>query len=189
MNLKKYFSYILLFVSFSTLAGDFRSSDWGDSISKTKTLESAELVGQDADALYYKTSIASIEMLTFFSYLNDALYSGAYLSQEKYMNKNRFIDDYNKISKLLTKKYGKPSVEDIIWLDEDSYYKDERNNWGLAISMGELLMRAIWKTDTTTIINGLRGDNFELNHVIFYEELASKERVQKLEEEKDLDLL
>ena len=51
MNLKKYFSYILLFVSFSTLAGDFRSSNWGDSISKTKTLETAELLDQVADFL------------------------------------------------------------------------------------------------------------------------------------------
>jgi len=189
MNLKKYFSYILLFVSFSTLAGDFRSSNWGDSISKTKTLETAELLDQVADFLTYKTSLASIEMLVLFNFFEDALYRGAYFSGESYSNKNSYIDDYDKIKELLIKKYGAPLSDDVVWLNPNSYYRDDKNEWGMAISRGDLAMRTIWKTDTTRIMHGVKGDNFIIDHGIFYEELASQEKMQKIDEDKDLDAL
>jgi hypothetical protein len=56
--------------------------------------------------------------------------------------------------------------KEIDW--KDNLYRDDKNNWGLAISTGDLSYGLIWETPTTDIELILDGNNYEVNLRIRY---------------------
>lgn len=50
-------------------------------------------------------------------------------------------------------------------------YKDNSEDWGFAISLGDLAMISQWFTDTTEIGLTLSGDNYEIIFGIIYRDI------------------
>jgi len=169
------------------LADDFRGSSWGDSKEAVKDKESGQFVLEQDNTLNFKTSVAGLDMVVVYEFLDGRLVNAGYSSLESHMNKNEFIDEYEKLKELLIKKYGEPKTDDVIWRND--LYKDDRSGWGTAISVGHLIYRATWETERTDVVTALTGDNFKVQHLIGYRSNADKEAVEEKAEQETLDKL
>ncbi len=108
-----------------------------------------------------------------------------YLFTEQHTNKNDFIDDYHRLKKLLVKKYGKPSKDTHTW--KNDLFKDDPQDWGMAICVGDLVYYSEWETQNTNIFLFLTGGNYEINHLIRYASKQLEEEVEKAREEETLE--
>jgi hypothetical protein len=162
---------IFLFVAFllsqSTFAQDFRNVAWGTSQEEVKVSENINPLAEDKESLLFKVQLAGKEVTLVYKFLSPhGLYSSGYLFDEKHTNKNNFIDDYDEIKSLLIKKYGPPTVERVIWLND--LFKDDPKDFGMAVSIGHLKYISSWKVEETNISLGLVGDNYKISMLLNY---------------------
>ena len=101
---------------------------------------------------------------------------------EKHTNKNLYINDYESLKEILTKKYGKPEIDKVIW--KNDLFKSAKQDWGTAISIGHLEYFSSWETPTTYINLGLNGDNYKISLTLGYESRELKEWSDKILEER-----
>ena len=85
----------------------------------------------------------------------------------------------------MIKKYGKPAVDRKIW--DDDLYKDELSRHGFAVSIGHLSSAVKWGTTETEITMILSGENFNVNHLLYYESKFFKKKLEKLSEKEKLE--
>ena len=98
------------------------------------------------------------------------------------------IKDYKNIKKLLIKKYGAPKEEGKYWSDD--LYKDDKSDYGFAVSVGDLAYAARWQTEKTGIVTTLDGGNYEIDHIIVYSgKIEAAKEAEKSKEENTLDNL
>ena len=161
---------------------DFRKTNWGMSKEQVKATEDKKADYEDNDFLYYKVKINGDNYICGYNFLEDKLYSSSYRFTGKHVNKNLYIDDYKKLKEILIKKYGKPIGNRVRW--ENDLYKDDKNEWGMAISIGDLEYWAWWKTPTTEICLLLTGDNYKITLDIHYHSKKLKEWANKIKEDK-----
>ncbi len=76
---------------------------------------------------------------------------------ENYADKNRYIEDYNKIKEFATAKVGRPREDKVIW--QDPAYKNLNERWGTAVGMGQLEFRAEWQIPGGELQISLAGEN------------------------------
>jgi len=110
---------------------------------------------------------------------------------ENHTNENLYINDYKELKEILIKKYGEPDKKKLLTLYgrgeiywRDDLFKDDRSEWGFAISLGDLSYSSIWETPTTRIALILDGDNYEINLRIIYISRELEEWANKIIEEK-----
>ena len=190
--MKKYFSVLLiviLILVISTLAlfaeevkYDFRETTWGMSKEQVKATEDRKADYEENAMLSYKVKIFGGNYYCFYSFLEDTLYNGGYVSTEEHTNKNLYINDYKELKRILTKEYGKPIMDEINW--KNDLYKDDKSEWGMAISIGDLEYWALWETLNTKIGLILDGDNYEISLILSYDSKEQREWVNKIKEEK-----
>jgi len=171
-------------VSVSAQADEFRKSNWGDSLSQVKQAEKASLVKEEDNGLMYKAAVANLDAVIFYGFLDGKLVSGGYQFIEVHSNKNAYIDDFEKLKGLLTKKYGQPSLDKVVW--KNDLYKDNPQEYGTALSLDHLAYLADWKTASTEVNLMLTGENFKISHVLFYKSLVHEKAVQEKNEQKAL---
>lgn len=150
----------------------FRNSSWGDSKDTIKNNESnLELTEDDDLGLTYNgEKLVDLEVLTSYYIDKDyGLYRGLYYVTEEHLNENSYVDDYYTLQEALTKKYGKVYDEQMLWMDDS--YKDDPNNYGIAVVTGNLLFSTKWEIDNTEIILALQGDNYSPQLIIGYTDL------------------
>lgn len=170
----KVFLFLILAVllisvlSFAQEKYDFRKTRWGMSKEEVKLSEGRKPDYDNGETIAYAgEKIANLRVNVYYSFVNDKLYRGGYGLAEKYIFKNKYIDDYKKLKELLVKKYGQPLIDRQIW--HDDLYKDDPIEWGLAISIGHLEYLAGWERDNTNIRLVLEGENYKINLFVVYE--------------------
>jgi|AntAceMinimDraft_17_1070374.scaffolds.fasta_scaffold26500_2 hypothetical protein len=180
---------LLVIFSFSltTLAKeqvfDFRKTNWGMSVKQVKAIEDAKLgPAGDSELGYSGIKIDGKDFICVYFFLEDKLYRSAYGLLGEHSNDNLYIDDYENLKEALTKKYGKPRFDKVTWRND--LFKDSRQDWGTAISMGHLEYFSSWETSTTDINLGLNGDNYEISLNFGYYSRELKEWADKIIEEK-----
>jgi len=100
----------------TTQKNDFHNSRWGMkkdkvlSTEKNKPIEAATR-GQYFIVLY-AGELAGIEALIGYFFLDDVLVKAGYKFNEEHFNKNEYINDYDKLKEILTRKYGSPIKSD-----------------------------------------------------------------------------
>jgi hypothetical protein len=67
-----------------------------------------------------------------------------------------------------------------VW--KDDLYKDDKSEWGFAVSLGHLAYGASWETSATKIEIMLLGDNYEINLFLSYFSKELEEWVKQTEE-------
>lgn len=191
MNRKKLlFVFIIFILNFSIISAgqfDFRKTKWGMSKSQVKASEKAKFLDQSNDAIMYNSKLARMNVIIMYSFISNKLHSGIYVFKERHTNKNDYINDFNKIKKLLIQKYGRPIEDAKIW--RNNLYKNSIQYHGMAVSMGHLVYRVQWKTAATEITHGLAGDNFKINHILQYGSKKLGKDSNKVKEKKTLDEL
>jgi hypothetical protein len=164
---------------------DFRRTSWGMTREQVKAVESSKLIKEDEHGLFYSSELSGFgEVLIGYIFAEGKLVRTSYISQVRHTNSNAFIEDFTKIKSILTEKYGRPESDDVVWLD--NLYKDDPDNWGMAVSAGHLVYDTVWKTKTTKILEKLKGDNFDVTLIVKYTslELAGLEEAKDKEKKK-----
>lgn len=164
---------------------DFRQTKWGFTTDQVKKIEGDEPYINTENTLAYKKSVAGLDCLIGYMFIENKLVRAKYIFEEEHTNKNDYISDYNKIKGVLTEKYGdKKESNDAIW--NNDLYKDSFQDYGLAISIGHLIYISSWDTNTTKIALVLRGDNYKIDLVTEY---SSKQYSQLTEQVKKQSLI
>ena len=149
-----------------TVLYDFRKTNWGMSKEEVKLTEERKPNYEGDVALLYEVKIDKYDCLCIYHFLENKLFQSRYVFNEKHLNKNAFIEDYENLKELLTKKYGKPTWENVNWIDD--FYKDIKGNWRLAVARGDLEYIITWEDSITTVQVKLEGDNYKIYLAIVY---------------------
>jgi len=168
---------------------EFRKTNWGMSKEEVKATEDKKPFSENDTSLYYKNvEIIGRNFFCNYEFMQDKLYSSNYsigtTLGEVHTNKNDYIDDYENFKELLTKKYGKPKKDAVVW--KNDLFKSDKQDWGTAISIGHLVYAATWETPTTEIGLALGGNNYEIWLSAGYDSKKLKEWAKKLKEKEIL---
>jgi len=162
----------------------FRGIPWGQEAGLIKKSISEEPLYDDDRVLSYKDSLSGLKAQYALFLANGRFIRGRYIFTERHTNDNLFMTDFEEIDKLLKEKYGNPKEHETSWLND--LYKDNFEHWGMAISMGHLLIFSEWRMGNVTIYHSLHGDNFDIYHILEYQHkhMQALEDVLKKEEDK-----
>lgn len=155
---------------------DFRESRWGDSMEQVMQKEgfqnqmlsdfgnniymfSTELNGKSCEVFYYFTD-------------NNELYSTSYIFGN--IPADSCITEYNRLSSLLTEKYGKPKLQNHTWSDPS--YELTRPKDGNAVSSGDLKFLQYRQNKRSIIKSELSGYDGSINIVINYTSLQHMQK-------------
>lgn len=141
----------------------FRGVKWGVTPAEVRSSETvaptAEVEGTAGPMLLYSGSVAGLPCQYAYIFAGEVLTRGKYIFTVEHSNKNVFIDDYQSIKEQLTAKYGE--AEEVVHWKKD-LLKSDRQHWGMAISVGDLVYLSEWSTAGTKIYLVLQGDNYEI---------------------------
>ena len=147
---------------------NLRNVSWGMTMSDVQDAEKeAEFIGKFDDNLLYKTSVNGLDFKLGYYFIDDKLYNAAYILDETHTSENQYISDYENLKAILTEKYGIPNIDKVIW--KDDLYKDNQNDWGFAVSIGDLAYLTQWQSHETKIGIFLAGDNYDVALGIVYD--------------------
>jgi hypothetical protein len=168
---------------------DFRKTNWGMSKEEVKATEDKNPFSEDDTSIFYKNvEIIGRNFFCYYEFIQDKLYSSSYsigtILGEVHTNKNDYIDDYENFKELLTKKYGKPKKDVVTW--KNDLFKNNKQEWGTAISIGHLSYVTLWETSTTEIGLALGGDNYEIWLAVGYDSKKLKEWAKEIKEKETL---
>ncbi|MDD2729514.1 hypothetical protein [Malikia sp.] len=150
----------------------FRAFSWGDSIDKVKASEAEELIHESDDTLIYKTIVANFDCFAIYTFIKNKLVMGRYSFQESHTNAQSYLHDYWTIKNLLIEKYGDPKETLEFW--NNNLYKEDLDEWGMAVSCGHVVFFEIWDVSDTHIELHLHGDNYESKLSLMYQSLSLK---------------
>ncbi|HNY02788.1 MAG TPA: hypothetical protein PKG48_09390 [Bacteroidales bacterium] len=130
---------------------DFRGFSWGASFSQVQKDETARFVSKDLDdLLVYEDQLAGSDCRVNFQFNdNDKLVSGSYIFLKMYSVPQLVLQDYYKFKNLLATKYGKPMTEKEEWRANTT--PADKQNYGQAISEGNLTLTSVWTTERSII--------------------------------------
>lgn len=155
----------------------FRNVKWGTPMDEAKNIAiSADMI-EGEDYIIYDTgviviinsSVADLYARTYYEFDSDSkFYQGMYTILEEHEDKTDYYDDYCNLVELYTEKYGKPNNTSEDW--KDDLYKNSPEDWGIAISEGDVDFLTSWVDDSGATINIYLsgGDNNEILFVVIY---------------------
>ena len=156
---------------------DFRQANWGDTPEQVIAIEGtpidrSSMPGTKGERLMYKTTAVGLDVYLHFEFNeNNKLYSAGYLFYEEHSNEQEYVKDYEKFRDALTKKYGEPDVDAVIWNDQSmkEYYIKNGKSMGNAVCYGYCEYYTSYETNDTTITMLMTADNYEITSGVFYE--------------------
>jgi len=163
---------------------DLRKVKWGMKKEEVKAAERGKIVLETEDEVDVMVPDFDDDFQLGYMFLEDKLYRSTYLFIGKFTNKNDYIDEFEKWKEALMKKYGKPTLDRVVW--KNDLYKSDKQEWGMAVSVGHLLYAVQWETSTTEIGIMLMGNNYKINLGIFYESKKLKEWAKRIKEKEAL---
>jgi len=144
---------------------DFRNVAWGMTRAEVLAIEKeGRYLAQSGNQLLYDDlKVEGLDTLLSYNFnIEGKLYSAGYRFQQQHSNPTIYIYDYNNVKDKLIETYGAPSSDKIVWADD--LWKDDPNNWGMAVITGYLIYLAEWQTEATEIALFLSGDNYEVTN-------------------------
>jgi hypothetical protein len=165
----------------------FRKSRWGFTKRKVLLSEPEEPIHEKDDVVAYEGQIAGLDVWIVYIFVDDKLVRSKYVVVEKHTNANDFISDYEKLKSGLTRKYGEPDKDQNYW--KNDLYKDNYDQWGMALKVGHLVYIASWNTDETDIGILLNGENYDISLAVEYTSTALESLENKKNEESTMNAL
>lgn len=162
----------------------FDEMKWG--LSKKKILEmegkpAHQQRSKGLDIMIYEQKVINLDCSIEYIFASNKLSQTKFRFQNSYLDKNAYLQDYQKIKEALIQRFGRPLEESLKWLD--SAYKDDFSAWGEAISQGHLKLNSRWLTPQTEIVACLDGSNEEIALTVEYTGLQLRELAKKTAED------
>ena len=155
---------------------DFRQTRWGMTMDEVKGAETKakfvehKKVSSWMEYLAYETTLNNVAVSLAYVFMDGKLTRAIYLIDDKFVSKNRYIEEMDKLKTQLTERYGQPIIDETIWRKD--LYKDREEDHGTAYSVGDVETQTIWLNDRTSLSLNLSGEKFELHLRLVY---SSKE--------------
>jgi hypothetical protein len=144
----------------------FQNTKWGMSIEEVMENVDFIPVNMDENTLVYQARILKKNSQVVYRFVDSKLSEIQYTIQEIRPNDYDSIRDYNVIKKKLSKHYGPPSIDEHFWKDE--LFKDNKGDWGIAVSLGQLFFNSEWETPNAHIRSILIGKDYNITCGIQY---------------------
>lgn len=162
----------------------FDEMKWG--LSKKQILEmegkpSAQRREKGLDIMGYQQKLINLDCSIEYMFAANKLTRIRFFFLTEYVDKNAYLEDYQKIKDALVQRFGRPLEELMDW--RDTTLKEESRSWGEAIRLGHLEMRSRWLTSQSEILALLRGGNEEISLTVEYAGLRLKELARKNEDD------
>lgn len=162
---------------------NFQEMQWG--LSKKEVVESeGKPVDQrkvkGLDIMRYQQRVINLECAIDYFFAANKLSRTRFSFAGDYLDKNAYLQDYQRIKDALVQKFGRPLEEAMKW--RDSSLKDDFSAWGEAVSLGHLELSSRWLTPQTEITASLTGAEEEILLTVEYAGLQLKELAKKSEE-------
>jgi hypothetical protein len=162
----------------------FDEMKWG--VGKKQILEmegkpSAQRKTKGLDIMDYQQKLINLDCSIEYIFAANKLSRMRFLFTTEYLDRNAYLEDYQKIKDALIQKFGRPLEEAMDW--RDTTFKDDFESWGEAVSLGHLELSSRWQTPQTEILAVLSGKNEEILLTVQYSGLQLKELARKSEEE------
>lgn len=166
------FSIFLTSTAMANESFTFRGIEWGlemlDLINAVVDQEYENGLSEDNyDVKYdrfiiYNGEVAGHDCEIDYFLLDDKFADGAYIFREKHSNLELYYTDYKDLVAKYKKKYGEPQEDNKKWVG-DSIYKNDSDNYGMAVGVGDLQLYTKWEADDGSIIQfRMVGDNFTI---------------------------
>lgn len=128
---------------------------------------------QNDGVLMYSDQKSAGRQASYLFAFEDGLSMIGVFFEDTHTNENLYIDDFDSVDAALTAKYGTPEFDRFFnWSDD--LYEDDPNDWGFAISLGDLQIVSSWEMPDCEAIHTLRGDNYEISHLIAYSRVTDE---------------
>jgi hypothetical protein len=132
------------------------------------------------DVMRYQQRIINLDCAIDYFFAANKLSRTRFSFASEYLDKNAYLQDYQKVKDALVQKFGRPLEEAMKW--RDTSYKDDFTSWGEAVSLGHLELNSRWLTPQTEITANLSGADEEILLTVEYAGLQLKELAKKSEE-------
>jgi hypothetical protein len=142
-------------------------------------------VEKNVNMIKYKTQVLGKNIELVYLFAQNKLIGAFYKLDENYLNSQHFIQTYDEFIEALIEKYGQPNKETTNWLIDT--YRNVRNKWGLALSLGHLEYFVLWKTQSTTIECSLREENYNVLCLVEYWSIEYSHLLEEIRKEDKLD--
>jgi hypothetical protein len=96
----------------------------------------------------------------------DKLVRTKYVFQQQHDEKNDYLADFALVDAFLTGTMERPVEQRVSWRNDT--YKTDPRNYGVAVSLGQLLYSTEWKMKRTVVTHALTGDHGTITHEIEY---------------------
>lgn len=150
----------------------FRKSRWGDSLADVYAIEKQrDIQTGDTDIYAFESSIVDMDCYVAYYFIDKKLVRGRYIINEKHLNDDQYIYDYEGLVNLLKSKYGDPTSTTEKWR-EKRYENDYDDNRGTAVSKGYLTYKTSWTLKDTDITITLYSYDLQIRIFIDYASLA-----------------
>lgn len=152
-------------------ASDFRGSAWGTPMRNQKRVET--LTPNLKAVVDVRCTMAGKLCRAFYYFLKGKLAMGMLFLNVSHVNTNLYLDDFDNMVLLLSKKYGEPEQNEHIWRGD--LFRETPQYWGTAVQRGDLVRMALWRTDRTEVRLGLQGDGRHCRLHLEYVDVTAKE--------------
>jgi hypothetical protein len=162
---------------------NFEEMQWGLSKKQIVELEgkpSDQRKVRDLEVIRYQQRIINLDCAIDYFFAANKLSRTRFSFTGDYVDKNAYLQDYQKIKGALVQKFGRPLEEGMNWYDTS--YKDDFDSWGVAVGLGQLELSSRWLTPQTEITASLSGADEEILLTVEYAGLEIKDLAKKSEE-------
>jgi hypothetical protein len=157
---------------------DFRKVRWGMNVEEVQKREKLKVKMSDGKTLMYDDEVLGHKVSLIYLFVGNKLWRAGYLlDSDQYSNKNKYVDAYFEIVKILKQKYGTPTNDGTIWSKD--LYKEDHENRGVAYSLGHVRSFTIWKKEQDLIEVSVSGNKYDVVCKITYSNVALQKEVQE----------
>ncbi|MGA2534329.1 MAG: hypothetical protein ABSG19_14990 [Candidatus Aminicenantales bacterium] len=143
---------------------------WGSTkadIIRAEGRPKGEDVSQGLSVLRYKRDLMKKKCEIEYLLDGNKLVGARCRLMENYADKNRYVEDYNRLREFLTARVGSPRAEGAVW--QDHSYENLNDCWGIALGQGHVKFSSEWVFRDTEFRLTLVGAN---NHVVLGAEIS-----------------
>jgi len=140
-----------VFYDFSQLSSsdNFRNIPWGASKEQVLSSDSSPRKETGEDYLILEGKLANTNVDISYFFWKGYFIKGSYLTTESFSDFSGYLEKYETLKDGLTKKYGSPMLDMIIW--NDFMYKSKPERWLVALSKSHLEYISYWQKDKIII--------------------------------------
>jgi hypothetical protein len=180
--MKKFLILLLLItITFSANAADFRDVEWGMSKAEVAGREGRQPDYEDEYMMAYIVDLLGSEFALGYMFYKDKLTNARYMLMDESVKGQEYFNLIESLNQGLINSYGEPSGHGILWLDSE--YKNDTSNFRMAVKNGNVVVDREYETKNINVYFGVQGeDNEDLFFILYTPKDSNLERLRKQRE-------